>query len=217
MADTKFSALTGVSSVAGTNEFGLNEAGTSKKASASQIATYVNGLVPEILLANTTTQQTGFATDQYLTGSMITADAAGAWKAGGHYHCEFNMAKTAAGTAAPVIIVRMGTAGTTADAAVLTLTFAGAQTAVVDNAIIDVDLIIVSVGGGTSAVIFGAVIIKHKGNAVGLTNQGGNTFYTFFANSAGFDSSAATKLGLSFNGGASFAGTCDYVFTRLLQ
>jgi hypothetical protein len=40
MADTKISDLTGVASVAGTNEFAVNEAGTSKKATAAQIATY---------------------------------------------------------------------------------------------------------------------------------------------------------------------------------
>lgn len=41
MADTKISALSAVASVAGANEFGVNEAGTSKKASASQIAVFV--------------------------------------------------------------------------------------------------------------------------------------------------------------------------------
>jgi hypothetical protein len=42
MADTKISALTGVSAVAGANEFAVNEAGTSKKASATQLKTFVN-------------------------------------------------------------------------------------------------------------------------------------------------------------------------------
>ena len=41
MADTKISALTGVASVADANEFAVNEAGTSKKASASQLSTYI--------------------------------------------------------------------------------------------------------------------------------------------------------------------------------
>lgn len=41
MADTKISALPAVGSVAGTNEFAVNEAGTSKKASATQITTYL--------------------------------------------------------------------------------------------------------------------------------------------------------------------------------
>lgn len=42
MADSKISALTAVASVAGTNEFGVNEAGTSKKASGTQISTFIN-------------------------------------------------------------------------------------------------------------------------------------------------------------------------------
>jgi hypothetical protein len=41
MADTKISALTGVASVAGTNEFAVNEAGTFKKATATQLRDFV--------------------------------------------------------------------------------------------------------------------------------------------------------------------------------
>jgi hypothetical protein len=41
MADTKISALSAVASVAGTNEFAVNEAATSKKASATQIRDFV--------------------------------------------------------------------------------------------------------------------------------------------------------------------------------
>jgi len=42
MANKKISALDAVASVAGTNEFAVNEAGTTKKATAAQIKTYVN-------------------------------------------------------------------------------------------------------------------------------------------------------------------------------
>lgn len=42
MASTKISALTAVASVAGTNEFAVNEAGTEKKATATQIAAFVS-------------------------------------------------------------------------------------------------------------------------------------------------------------------------------
>ncbi len=41
MADTKISALAAASSVAAANEFAINEAGTSKKVTAAQIANYV--------------------------------------------------------------------------------------------------------------------------------------------------------------------------------
>lgn len=42
MADTKISALTAVASVVGTHEFAVNEAGTTKKASATQVATFTS-------------------------------------------------------------------------------------------------------------------------------------------------------------------------------
>ena len=41
MADTKISALTAVTAVAAANEFAVNEAGASKKATADQIATFL--------------------------------------------------------------------------------------------------------------------------------------------------------------------------------
>lgn len=45
MANVKISGLPAASSVVGTNEFEINEAGTSKKVTGSQIASYVNSLV----------------------------------------------------------------------------------------------------------------------------------------------------------------------------
>ena len=42
MADVKISALTGVASVAGANEFAVNEAGSSKKASGTQLAAFTS-------------------------------------------------------------------------------------------------------------------------------------------------------------------------------
>lgn len=60
MADTKISALTAVASVADANEFAVNEAGTSKKASAAQVKTYIGGpsftkLTSDIAQINDTT------------------------------------------------------------------------------------------------------------------------------------------------------------------
>lgn len=42
MADTKISALTAVTAIAGANEFAVNETGVSKKASADQLRSFVN-------------------------------------------------------------------------------------------------------------------------------------------------------------------------------
>jgi hypothetical protein len=41
MADTKISALTAVTTAAGTNEFAVNEAGTSKKETLAQVSEFV--------------------------------------------------------------------------------------------------------------------------------------------------------------------------------
>ena len=50
--------------------------------------------------ASSAANQTGFATDTYLTGSAVTIPA-GTWAVGSQYYCCFDMAKTAAGTTAP--------------------------------------------------------------------------------------------------------------------
>ena len=57
MADTKISALTAVVSVAGANEFAVNEAGTSKKASATQLSTFVNANISLGAALNVNSQQ----------------------------------------------------------------------------------------------------------------------------------------------------------------
>ena len=57
MADTKISALTAVASVAGTNELAVNESGKSKKASVTQLATFLAAL-SETLTNKTLTSPT---------------------------------------------------------------------------------------------------------------------------------------------------------------
>ena len=64
MASTKISALTQVSSVAGSNEFAVNDGGLSRKASGTQIAAYVSpaasDTVPGIIeIADQTEQKAG--------------------------------------------------------------------------------------------------------------------------------------------------------------
>ena len=83
MADTKISALTAVASVVGANEFAVNEAGTSKKASGTQISTFINANLSLGAALNVNSQQitsTG-ATDIELHSdndlNIILGDAAG--------------------------------------------------------------------------------------------------------------------------------------------
>jgi hypothetical protein len=165
---------------------------------------------PDVQINASTSDQTGFASDQYLTGSEVTTTA-GDWRVKGQYHCRFDMTKTAAGVATPIITVRMGTLATTGDAAIAVLTF-GAGTAAVDLSVIDININFRTVGSGTSAVISVDGFILHQ--TAGLTPAGNGMI---FSTSSGFNSTTQTKLGLSFNGGASFAGTCHLIQSELKQ
>lgn len=157
-----------------------------------------------------------FATDTYLTGSSVTIPLAGDWTVGESYRCRFDMAKTAAGTAAFTITVRMGTAGTTADAAVLTLAY-GAGTAAADTGLFEVWLTFQAVGSGTSAVVVGVTRCTHLLAATGLTSTGASGTGIITGTSAGFDSTTATVIGLSLDGGASFSGTNTIVQAELVK
>jgi hypothetical protein len=151
-----------------------------------------------------TTSQTGFAADTYLAGSFITFPSPPV--VGTLYKLEFDVTKTALGTATPIITIRTGTTGTTTDTARNTLTF-GAGTAVVDTGIFEVWVIFRSVGTSTSAVTVaqGHVDCLPSTGLVS-TNKG------VVSVSSGFDSTTASLgIGASYNGGASAAHTIQMV------
>ena len=168
-----------------------------------------------VVAFSTATVSAGYATDTYLAGSGVTIPTA-LPVAGSTYEAVFDMVKTAAGTAAPVITLRYGTAGTVADTAILTFTFA-AGTAAVDTGIILVRAHFRTVGSGTAAVLVGFAEIRHALAATGLTSTGASGEGAIVAQvSSGFDSTpAASIIGLSFNGGASFSGTNSLVEASL--
>jgi hypothetical protein len=155
----------------------------------------------------------GFASETYMTGSSINVGTAGIWQAGWVYECNFDMTKTAAGTAAPVIKIYMGTLGSLSDTAVLTLT-GQAQTAAADTGVVTVNASFRSVGSGTSAVLTAGFTIAHNLSTTGFTS--GAQVSTNVAASSGFNSTTQTIIGVSFNGGASFSGTNTFVMARLL-
>lgn len=209
MADTKVSALTAVGTPAGTDELPVNQGGVSKKITLSQIGSYVD----PINNASVANQGAGFAVDTYLTGSQIALPVA-RLQAKTMYRCKFNVSKTAAGIATPIINVRIGTAQATTDAGRVSLTFA-AQTAAIDAGFIEVFVTFRSVGSGTSAVISGVGTIAHQLAATGLS-----TSQTSVVSStgAGFDSTTAgTYIGLSVNGGTSAAWTVNLVQAELFN
>lgn len=146
-----------------------------------------------------TAQQTGFAADTYLTGSAITIPGFG-MQVGQLYQWQVGVQKTAAGTAAIAIAVRIGAAGTTADTARLTLTQTVAQAATAAGSIFLVTVQVRSVSA--TGVIVGAFAPVGGSLAFGSGIQ---------AASSTFDDSAVggQLIGLSLNGGASAAYTID--------
>jgi hypothetical protein len=124
------------------------------------------------------------------------------------------MSKTAAGVASLVLAVRIGTAGTTADTARATLTFA-VQTAAIDEGRIDLDVYFRTVGAGTTAVIRADALLDHRQAITGWTTVNSSLQG---ATSAGFDSTAASlKIGCSVIMGSSTVATITSVGAELFN
>ena len=125
------------------------------------------------------------------------------------------MTKTAAGTATFQFVVRMGTLGTTGDAAIQTVNLAGAGTAAADTGIFDVWVNFRSVGSGTSAVIATGYRITKTLTTTGLANTTNIITQAAAVAASGFNSTTQTKIGLSINGGGSFVGSNTFVQASL--
>ena len=153
-------------------------------------------------------QGPAFSADTYLVGSNISIPS-GYPRVGTLYHATFDVSKTGAGTATPIVALRIGTAGTTSDAAICTFTFS-AGTANADVGTFEVWGVFRTVGSGTSAVLQGRAEIRHGTSATtGLVNLVAPTLQV---TSSGFDSTIANSIvGLSVNGGASAAWTVQLV------
>lgn len=163
--------------------------------------------------ASVSTPAAGFAADTYLAGSAV-AIPNGLLKATSKYRCRFSVTKTAAGVAVPVIQVRFGTAGSVADTARCTLTFA-AQTAVIDEGLFEIEVILRTVGAGTAAVMQAVGKLAHRLSITGLS---ADVSGVKFSTSAGFDSTVANSIiGLSVNGGAAAAWTIALVSAELVN
>lgn len=157
----------------------------------------------------------GYATDTYLAGSNVIFDP-GSWRAGGVYRCKFDMTKTAAGTAAPTIKVRLGSAATTSDTLIATVAF-DVGTAVADTGVFDLTVVFRTVGSGTSAVVQSVAECRHLLAVTGMTTTGASGIGIILNTSSGFNSSAGSNLGISFNGGTSFSGTNTFVRANYSQ
>jgi hypothetical protein len=213
VADSKVSDLTAASALDGTELVPVVQAAASKKATIDQIVTMLGGR--EADNAAIVTPAAGFAADTYLVGSAV-AIPNGKLKAGTKYRLQFHVTKTAAGSAAPVVILRIGTLGTTGDSAKLTFTFA-AGTAAIDSGIFELTITFNSVGSGTSAVVEGVCELrKNTITAAGLVATAVANITVAPAASAGFDSTVSGLIiGASYNGGAAAVHTVRNVWARL--
>lgn len=99
----------------------------------------------------------------YITGTAIAIPKTGL-KVGTRARFRFNLTKTAAGTATSTIDVALGTAGTTADAAVLSFT-KPAGTAVADEGYCEVEVLVQSIGA--TGVLVGEFTLGHNLAATG--------------------------------------------------
>ncbi len=158
---------------------------------------------------STAAQGPGFAADTYVTGSDVTYTA-GQLKAGTRYYLVLRLSKTAVGTAAPVVNLRIGTLGTTGDTSRMTFTFS-AQTAAADEGVLEVWVTFTAVGG--SAQVYGHARLTHRQSIAGL----GNLVSQDVQGAAGatFSTAGTTRIGCSLNMGASANVTANNAASEL--
>lgn len=180
------------------------------KNDAGVITNYVGGLKNQAVAS-----VTGYASDTYLAGSSV-ALASAFPLVGTQFYCIFDVTKSAAGIAAPIIVLRYGTAGAVGDAAICTFTF-NAQTGVADNGTFEIYATFRTIGTGTSAVVQAFSVLKHNLAATGLGSVNPAGFQQVIVTSSGFNSAVASSiLGVSVNGGASASWTTTLVQSNLL-
>jgi hypothetical protein len=159
-----------------------------------------------------TSNQSVTTADTYIAGSSIVVGA-GNWAAGGQYKCRFEIVKTAASTATWALNIRVGT-GVVGDTAIIGGNFYP-QTASIDTMIVDLNVNIRTIGA--SATSAGNVMLIHAaGNGVGYGLAFPATPVAI-VQSATFNSTTATTIGVSFNGGASHSGTVTTVQASYMQ
>jgi hypothetical protein len=161
---------------------------------------------------SSTASQTLGVGDTYVTNSGLLIPSFG-MKAGQLYRWWITLSKTAAGTAAAVVTVRIGAGQSTSDTARLTLTQATAQTAQAVSAIM---LVVCQVRNvSATGVLAGAFSFTQTyGSTAGFFGFG----FGIDAVASSFDNTAVNGqyVGLSVNAGASSAWTTTVVHSELI-
>jgi len=153
-----------------------------------------------------TADVTATGVDTYLTGSSINIPLS-KLKAGGTFKWKFGITKTAAGLATPIWRVRIGTAGSTADAAILTFTGL-VQTAAIDTYWLEIVALVRSIGA--AGILVG---ILH-----GRPRLSGFPLACLQVTSAGFDTTVANLIaGVSVNPGLNGVWTHQIVSVELVN
>ena len=200
----------------GSDDFRINVSADGASWKSALVVDRATGVVslpntPAAVLYNQSLAAQGpdFAVDNYLGGSAIAVPA-GRLRAGSRYRLSFDVAKTAAGVAAPVLTLRFGTNGTTADTSICALTFP-VQTALADDGYITLDVTFRAVGANASVQV--AASLFHSLDAGGLS---ANPVAVRRVSSAAFNSTLANAvIGVSVNGGAAAAWTVFLVQAQL--
>lgn len=162
------------------------------------------------VLASATAAQLLGTADTVVTGSRVIVPSTGLW-AGAVYHVRLSLSKTAAGVAAPVWTVRLGTLGTTGDASQWTHTGV-AQTAIAETGFYELVCTIRSIGA--TGVLQGTLTVARTG---GTAATGLASVPVVEVTGAAADKSWATGQGilLSINAGGSSAWTVTQCVAEL--
>lgn len=205
-------AATATALAANPSDCSANQYATAIAANGNLTCAAVSGASASSLGNANTADVTANAADTYLTGSSLTIGAR--QKAGTIIRWRLMMTKTAAGTAAPVVNVRLGTNGTTGDTARLTFTGV-AQTAATDTGWADIEVIVRAINA-TTGVVHGGVNFQHFNTTTGLANKAQAQIIR--ATSANFDNTSASLIiGLSVNPGTSGVWTFQHVSAEALN
>lgn len=162
--------------------------------------------------ASTAAQTPTAATSTYLTGSALAIPGS-KLRIGTTFRWNLLFTKTAAGTAATTFFVRLGTAGSVADTAILTFNALPVGTAAIDEAWIE---ILLTCRGplSSSGVLVGSIYVGHMGQPAGTFTTGFIITTTYFKRltSSTFDVTTANLIaGISVTSGASVALTFEQI------
>lgn len=210
MADTKISDMTAMGDgvLADADEFVVADASaltSDLSVTAKQLRAYLG---TGLRNAATAAQSPAAATSTYLVGSDIAVPV-GKLRVGTVFRWTLEYSKTAAGTAARNFFIRIGTAGSVADAAIITIA-TEAGTAVADTGSMDITA---TVRGPLSASCILAAVASYMHSTSGTTGLSAtNEVGVRNVISAAFDATVAGLIvGLSCTTGASEVLTFDTV------